>query len=293
MKRIALFLFSLCGAFGIGFGLSRFKPEVDSLLAKNKLSQEKHPLTFPPSPYPIKNHSFVILLISHNNGATAEKTIQSILSQTYENFRVIYIDNGSSDGSGEHARELIYDHEQGHKVQFIQNEYKIPVMRNLVRAIEACEDEEIVVLLGEEDRLSHEWVLQRLNQYYANPDLWMTLSQYMTFPTFSLGDPSPTLGEMRNAPQSYPQLKTFYAALFKRIDEADLTEAGKWLPDQAEVAYLAPLLEMAKSQIEFVPEVLSLVSKREEISPEIENLFETCLKDKPSYTPLRQLKERA
>ena len=66
---------------------------------------------------------FVIMVPSYNNAEWFERTLDSIFSQTYQNFRVIYIDDASTDGAGEFVRAYIK--ERGEEIQSI---IEIPVV---------------------------------------------------------------------------------------------------------------------------------------------------------------------
>ena len=50
---------------------------------------------------------FVILILSYNNQKWVEQNLESALSQDYENFRVIYVNDASSDQTLEIANKFI------------------------------------------------------------------------------------------------------------------------------------------------------------------------------------------
>lgn len=252
MKKFFLFLLFF---FAAGFAIARFLPALLPIFGKAEpLFPKVLDLGFRPAPFPIENHPFVIVVIGKNNGASVEKTLQSIFSQHYDNFRIIYIDDASNDGSFELARDLIYDSAHLARVTLARNEESLGSFANVFRAVQTAAGEEIVVVLQGEDRLAHEWVLQRLNQYYADPDLWLAFGQYREIPTLKLGDSSLFLEEWQkrgmlgvSSPSSH--LTTFYASLFQKIRESDL--AGG-------IAYLPLMLEMAQNHCQYIPETLYL-----------------------------------
>jgi len=215
---------------------------------------------FRPTDYPLEYCPFVIVIVGKNNGAWVSKTLSSVFSQNYTPYRLIYIDDASDDGSFDLAKDLINANLSG--ATLVKNGETLGTLANLVRAIQSCQDEEIVVVLNGEDCLAHEWVLSRLNAYYANPDLWMTYGQSVSFPTFEPGSSRPFLvqdlkeGGFRSHPFVSSHLKTFYAALFNRINETDLIYQGQFLMAASDAAYMIPMLEMAKEHFQFIPEVL-------------------------------------
>lgn len=265
MKKLVLFLFLIAFVFAGSFLSARWVR-----LQKNAVASiEKGFLDngFKANPYPLKNHPFVIVIIGANNGASLQKTLDSVFSQNYEHFRVVYIDDASDDGSFELARDLIYDSKFLADVTLAHNEEKLGVLANLFRAVQSCKDEEIVVVLHGEDWLAHEWVLQRLNAYYADPDLWLTYGQYRDFPNFQAGSCRPFRLQdwkehgFRGHSFITSHLKTFYAGLFKKIREGDFIYQGKFLPAHAEMAYMVPMLEMAKEHFQFIPEILYISNR--------------------------------
>lgn len=258
MKKLALFLFLTFLVFTGSFTAARMVEKKRSLPHEVLKS---HP--FLPASYVLKNRPFTIVIVGHNNGATVEKTLASVFSQNYENYRLIYIDDASDNGSFDLARDLVYESQHLPQVTLVRNEERLGNLANIFRAVQTCQDDEIVVVLQGEDWLAHEWVLQRLNAYYADPDLWLGLCQNIDFPTYQMGPPQDLKGlSFRLQSSSSPYLKTFYAALFKKIRESDFISAGAFLPACAELAYMAPMVEMGEGHVQFIPEVLGVNNRR-------------------------------
>lgn len=288
MKKLTTFLLTVFLFFIAGFILARTQTQISHFFQNNPAET-----CFKPTPYPLQNRRFVIAISGRNNGATVDKTLRSVLFQNYETYRVIYIDDASTDGSFLQARDVIYESGHASKVLLVQNEHPEGTISNLLRAAENCLDDEILVVVGGEDLLAHEWVLQKLNQYYANPDLWMTYSKYLELPTFIPGENLSDKDAQNPRNISLPplHLKTFYAALFKNVQEDDLIYQGAFMPDSADLAYMIPLLEMAKGHIQYLDEVLYLVAKHPKKDEKLHEALEVAMRDKTSYAPLNQLFE--
>jgi glycosyltransferase involved in cell wall biosynthesis len=242
---------------------------------------------FQPTLYPVANRSFVVVIIGHNNGAFVEKTLESVFSQNYLDFRIFYIDDASDDGSFEMIRDFVYESGQLMRVTMVQNEEQLGTIANLSRVAETCLDSEILVVVGGEDWLAHEWVLSRLNQYYANPDLWITFGQYREYPEYSLGFCKPLSEELpvRQQPFSMSHLKTFYAGLFRLIEPSDLSL-------QTDLAYMVPMLEMAKGHSTFIPEILYIENRkipRKEGQEAAAPIPEKALRSRKPYEPIERI----
>jgi glycosyltransferase involved in cell wall biosynthesis len=93
----------------------------------------------------------VILIPSYNNRQWYEQNLASVCAQTYDNFRAIYIDDGSSDQTGPFVEQFLADHAVGHRIQLIRNPVRVGALENLYRCIHACDDQEIVILLDGDD----------------------------------------------------------------------------------------------------------------------------------------------
>lgn len=278
MAKVLTFLLLLVAFFTAGFqGTKRFN---DWKMKQTAFYEEVH---FKPTAYPLHDLPFVIVIVGKNNGAWLEKTLHSVFTQNYPHYRLIYIDDGSDDGSYELAHHFL----QGRpNVQLVRNPETMGILLSLNQAIQSCEDREIVVVLQGEDQMAHEWVLNRLNQYYAHPDLWLTYGQYVSGPEFRPGicRPFKKGEEPRSAPFFTSHLKTFYAKLFKQIQEEDL----KIPIGSDEMAFMIPMLEMGEGHIAYIPDVLCVSMERKK-DPEMMVRSEQYIRSLPSYTPLHSL----
>lgn len=287
MKKFLLFLFLFGFVFAASFFLARYLD-----LSQPIEKKESPPQSSQPSSFVLKNHPFVIVIVGYNNGASAAKTLSSVFFQKYENYRVIYIDDASSDGSYDFCRDIIYDSSELGRFTIVRNEARLGTLANICRAVQTCADEEIVVLMQGEDRLAHEWVLERLNAYYADPDLWLTYGQYCDYPTYQMGICHGYKERLfRHQPFFASHLKTFYAALFKKVREADFIYQGKFLPACADMAIMVPMLEMAKDHFRFIPEVLYIANResRQKEDREMQMRCEKVIRALDSYPSLTTL----
>ena len=241
MRSFLFFLVFAAALFFAGFGAARF----GAVEILSKRFSEKCHLSekggFRAALYPEKKLPFCIAIIGRNNGAFLEKTIRSALFQSYEKFRVIYVDDGSDDGSFELAQEVVETRAELDKIQMIRNEEPLGLFRSLASVAQRCADGEIVVVLEGKDWLAHEWVLNLLNRYYADPDLWMTSGNTCNFPSYQIG---------KQNESSFP-FCSFYARVFKNMQE-----------DSDDVSL--SLLEIAKGHCQALQEILC-------ITPSLEN----------------------
>ena len=86
----------------------------------------------------------VVVIPSYNNAGICEKNIGSILDQNYENYRMIYIDDCSSDETFNRVSAYIKKRGQEDKVTLLRNPVRRKKMANLYHAVNMCADDEIV-----------------------------------------------------------------------------------------------------------------------------------------------------
>lgn len=286
---ILCFALLVGGAFALGRAWSEKRERV-AALQRQDLDNG-----FVPAAFPLERRSFVIYICGYNNGAFVAKTLRSVFSQAYDSYRVIYIDDASTDGSFEAASDALYLSGEMLRTTMVRNEERLGQLANLVRAVEACREDEIVVVLNGEDWLAHEWVLSTLNQYYADPDLWLTYGQYCEFPSFKKGAArsyrKSEWSGLREAPFAAGHLKTFYAGLFRRVSVEDLTQHGAFFPAAFDLAVMLPMLEMARDHFQFVPDVLYVANRHGamQIDPEVQARSEKIVRSFKPYQPLASL----
>jgi len=283
------YLWIVCFALMVGgaFALGRIWSEKRSTLVQNQDLDNG----FIPVPFALEPRPFVVVICGYNNGAFVAKTLRSVFSQAYEAYRVVYIDDASTDGSFAAASDSIYASSQMLRTSVVQNEQRLGLLANLVRVVEACQDEEIVVVLNGEDWLAHEWVLATLNRYYADPDLWMTYGQSCEFPSYKKGGArfyrKSEWKALREAPFVAGCLQTFYAGLFRQIPLSDLMQTGLFFPGANDLAMMLPLLEMAEGHFQFVPEVLYVHNRCVAThDPETEARSEQVIRSRKPCQPL-------
>ena len=295
MKSILFFLILIAAGFAAGYGAARWK--TIELISAKMASESNRSVEFRPTQYPLENVSFCLVIFGRNNGAYLEKTLQSVFSQNYENFRILYIDDASDDGSYDLARDLVYANPRFNQVQFLQNEQSLGLLGSLSLAAQGCADEEIIVVLNGEDWLAHEWVLSRLNQYYADPDLWITYGQSRDYPTYQRGGARSMQErekETRTQPFTATHLKTFYAGLFKRINESDLKYKDEYFAAAADLAFMIPMLEMANGHSQCLSDILYICNREAQRGEDREqqSFFEKHIRSLQPYSQLASLDVR-
>src|ERR1700733_8382684 len=89
----------------------------------------------------------VVVVCSYNNEKWSENTLNSIFTQKYDNFRLIIVDDCSSDNNVTVIQNYIDNHQLQDRVTFIRNEKRHRKLFNLYRVLYDCDDDEIVFMV--------------------------------------------------------------------------------------------------------------------------------------------------
>ena len=212
----------------------------------------------------------VVLVPSYNNAHYYKKNLDSVFTQKYSNYRVVYINDCSTDGTGLLVDSYVRERNLNNVV-IIHNINRLTAMENIYKAIHYyCRDDEIVIKLDGDDWFSDNGVLQKINEVYSSGDVWLTYGNYEDCPRDkarpkdwinckSLPDEF-IIGSVRNYDlwgcylPGHPL--TFYAKLFKKIKLKDLLYKGEF-PKMGYDSFMNPaMLELAKKKYKYMPMIL-------------------------------------
>jgi glycosyltransferase involved in cell wall biosynthesis len=212
-----------------------------------------------------KDKNFVIIVTSFNNkdNGIYQKNLDSIFSQTYPNYRVIYVDDASTDGNYEAVQSYIEQHKLKHKITLTHTTQRVGAHKNIWDAAHTCDPHEIIVIVDGDDWFYDETVLDHLNKVYQDPNVWLTYGQFIQWPSGKPGTSKQLPYEVIAAHffREYwwltSHLRTFYAALYHKIKYEDmLYKDGNFITRAGDVAIMYPMLEMAGFHSKFIDKIL-------------------------------------
>lgn len=216
----------------------------------------------------IANHSqsieknFVIVIPSYNNKNWYKHNLQSVLSQNYNHFRVIYTDDCSPDGTGDLVEAYLAENDGDHKTCLVKNKSRRGALHNLYTMIHTTDDNDIIVTLDGDDWFPDNDVLTRLNDVYSSDEVWLTYGQFEMHPSGTKGwacsmpDYIVENNTFRDFQHLPTHLRTFYSWLFKKINLEDLLYKGNFYPMTWDMAMMFPMIEMAGKHHKFIPEIM-------------------------------------
>lgn len=116
-------------------------------------------------------NKFVFIVPYYNEINDIEKTINSMLSQSYDNWRAIMINDMSTDGSEVLVKSIVDASRKSDRFTLITTTEKHGEVRNTLSSLENIDDNDIVCRLDGGDWLTENDVLWLMNEAYQDPDL--------------------------------------------------------------------------------------------------------------------------
>lgn len=216
--------------------------------------------------------TFVVVIPSYNNDKWVSVNLQSVLEQTYPFFRVIYINDGSTDQTHQKVQKLL-DLSRSHgRFLYLSQPHRQSQACGRFQAYHLCDDDEVLCMVDGDDWLSNPQVLHELAKVYQGD----AMSTYGCFQFYHRGrleqavygreyfEPDVISGKMfRFSRWVSCHLRTGYAGLFKRIRLTDLLESNqdKFYRCCTDLAEMYPVLEMAAPYIKMMPQPLYVYNK--------------------------------
>lgn len=232
----------------------------------------------------------LVVIPSYNNCEWYFKNLSSVFDQEYENYSIIYINDNSSDKTGDlveaFVKERITDYQivtftapreadiQSSTEEFIKlvnkkkcfftlvnNKYRqYGSLGNIYRAVYSADDDTIILNLDGDDWLSRSDVFAELNETYSKKNVWLTHGRFIEYPhgasDWSLKIPDSVVKENAFRKFRMPShLRTYYSWLFKKIRLEDLLYEGVFCPMTGDMALMFPMIEMAGERHAYIDKV--------------------------------------
>jgi len=245
---------------------------------------------------------FVVMIPSYNNAKWCKQNLESVFAQTYPHWKIHYINDVSTDNTGQLVEEYIKERGMQHKCTVIHNKTRQGAMANWYYNVHKYPAKTIIVNLDGDDFLYNDRVLETLAKIYKNPRVWMTYGSYVTHPGNIRGKKSAKLPKevikkrrFREHPWRTSHLRTFYAGLFQKIKKKDFEYNGKFLETTCDLAMMFPMLEMAsQGHIYFVEKLMYRYNTINPIGDcrakrKMQAARDRYLRRKSRYRPLKKL----
>lgn len=244
-----------------------------------------------------KERPMVIVIPSYNNAKWYKRNLESVFNQKYSNYRICYVDDASTDGTGELVQEFVQKEGMDKKVILVRNQSRLGAMENFYKTIHRyIRDHEIVVSLDGDDWLYNNHVLQTINNTYAKGNIWLTHGTLIEWPqkVVSWSQSIPKKIVRKNAFRSFrcpSHMRTFYAWLFKKIRKEDLMIDGKFFPMTCDMAQMFPMIEMAGERHAFIKKITYVYNvgtplNDNKVNAQLQRDLDVIIRNMPPYERL-------
>ena len=220
--------------------------------------------------------------------------------------RNIYVNDCSTDTTLKKVNDIVKDNK---KFTIINNTENKGATYNYVNFLDQIEDDEIIIHLDGDDWFINEQVLEKLNKFYNDNDVWMTYGGFVCWDgnETTVGNPQNTAyPDIVHTYKLYRKdvwrashLRTYKAKLFKNIDTKDFTSNidNKLYWHASDLAWAYPCLEMSGKDkigvVDFYTHVYNQTPDNQVRTKEREStdnsIFENEIRTKPIYKQLDSL----
>ena len=203
------------------------------------------------------NKSFVFIIPSYNNIKWYKWNLDSIFNQQYPYWRIIYIDDASTDNTKEMVKKYVANKGFTNKFKMIEKKENTKQAHSRMLAYKECYDDEICCMLDGDDALvDDKLLLYKLNKIYIEKKLLITYGKFYYVENYKVknlsGHFSYTEEEKKNNIYRHKwitqHLRTCEASLLKQIPEDYMKFEGEWLKCCTDVAEMWWVLEKSNGK---------------------------------------------
>ena len=235
----------------------------------------------------------IILTTTYNCENYVEKSLLSIMTQRFRDFKCYITDDLSTDNTVEIIKKTI---EGDDRFILIENKIKMYQPGNYDQVIRGLDipDDEICVEVDGDDWLPNSNVFGFINQTYQNPEVWMTSGSFKYHdgrPGFA--NPPKNFTNIRNQTFTLSHLRTWKSWLWKKINQKDLKDSlGEYWSVAGDLSFMYPMLEMSgEEHFKFIPDILYIYNESNPLNDHKVNMGKVSstvniIRNKPEYKKL-------
>ena len=191
---------------------------------------------------------FIIITPAYNCREKISRTLFSVIGQTYKNWKMIILDDMSSDGTREYIEEFINQHAPNLDFTIKKRTEKYGEVRNTVEETANLHPEDIVVRLDAGDWLTDLGCFEILKSIYEKYDPAVVWTAHRwAFTDYNISGQIDGNISLYNQPWKTSHLKTFRVKDFLGINPKNfLDNEGNYIMIACDQAVFLPMLERAR-----------------------------------------------
>ena len=198
------------------------------------------------------DHVFVVTIIVEDTDDVSHQALASVMSQTYEKHKIILVDNGANHHAIDHFMSKgRHRRASDKKIDIVRYNERLSHTAIIKKIADDCDDDTIIALLKPSDWLANNSVLETINQTYSDPEVWLTFSAYLEYPSYRKMMRKNSHGITHVSKSLSSQwrsagLKTFYSRLIKEIDVDTFKNEDE---------FFKTLSQISKWHMRYIPQV--------------------------------------
>ena len=242
------------------------------------------------------NTKFCFITSSYNQVQFINKNLESILLQDYHTYRIIYINDASTDNSLEILNNFVHTHPDIDML-LITNKKRMGPAYSRFRACQETNDNEICVFLDGDDYLYSKNVLRILAEIYQDINIHATFGSMYNWKWKFRQWETYTRASKR---KFYPHLRTAKAYYCKKVPESYLKDNnGRWFMFCTDIALFTSIIELIDYNYVFIKNPLLIYNNYNSLNNPIEgfnkqniinrhkrNLYHKDIKNMPALLPI-------
>ncbi len=194
----------------------------------------------------MKNNRFVFVTPVYNEQELIVQTIQTMMAQSYKDWRAIIINDMSTDNTLGVVKDLVDNSKFKDRIQILDNTEKMGEVRNTLNVSNLIDDEEIVCRVDGGDWLTENDALHMLNEAYSNDkvDIVWTSHRWSYTNTNISGPLKLAPGQtVYQHPWVSSHMKTFKRKCLRRVPDANFRDSnGDYIVIACDQAIFLPML---------------------------------------------------
>ena len=113
-----------------------------------------------------------VAIPTYNRSSYLSESIQSVLSQTWQDFNIIVIDNASVDDTSEVVSQF-----EDSRISYYKNQFNIGIIGNWNKAINLCESD-FIVIFGDDDKMRPNFLGKSVAVFEKYPNIGFSFCHY-------------------------------------------------------------------------------------------------------------------
>lgn len=238
----------------------------------------------------------IIGVTLYNSGNIVEKTLGSIMSQTYNNFICYITDDISTDNSADVVENFIKDDSRFVLIRNKEKRYQGGNYDLICRDTDGIDDNDIFIEVDGDDWLPDNKVFQRVVDHYNSGDVWIANGCFK-YSDGRMGFSSEVKDfvNLRSNPFTATHLRTWKIFLWRNIDIIDLKDdKGDFWESTGDLSFMYPMLEMSgKEHYIFMSEINYIYNDQNPLNDHKVNMnkvnyYNSYIKTKKIYSKLNR-----